>query len=158
MTTQQAALTILVRPGLKYWFGDIQISQAPGSVIPAAFIWDQARLAIPGGAAFSDDGSKVVIGSLAEAKVWRLDTLDLPITLNVPAGRVMTVAFTQDGSEAATATDDGRLWISHVDWRWLVDQIPSGTRACLSTDQRIRLLGETPPSAERGSSPSITAR
>ena len=53
--TRQAAVTIIVRPGLKYWFGDIQITEAPGSVIPAAYIWDQVRLAIPNGSVFSDD-------------------------------------------------------------------------------------------------------
>jgi WD40 repeat protein len=128
------------------------------SVDATARVWDLAGKLQPrilGGhkgpvfsAAFSDDGSKVVTGSLAEARVWRLDRFDLPATLNVPEAKVSAVAFTHDGGEVATATDDGRLWIWHVDGRWLLDQIRRTTRTCLSTDQRIRLLGETPPSAE----------
>jgi WD40 repeat protein len=129
------------------------------SVDATARVWDLSGRLQPrilGGhkgpvfsAGFSDDGSKVVTGSLAEARVWRLDSLDLPVTLNLPDGEVSAVAFTHDGGEAATATHDGRLWIWHVDWPWLVDQIRRETRACLSTDQRTRLLGETPASAER---------
>jgi WD40 repeat protein len=127
------------------------------SVDTTARVWDLAGRLQPrilGGhrgpvfsAAFSDDGTKVVTGSLDEARVWSLDTLDLPVTLNVPGGKVSAVAFTHDGGKVATATDDGRLWIWHVEERWLLDQIRSQTRACLSADQRIRLLGETPPSA-----------
>jgi len=99
-------------------------------------------------AAFSADGSKVVTGSSGEAKVWTLDAVDPPVTLNVPDGRVWAVAFNRDGTEAVTATADGRLWIWHVDWRWLAAELRRGTRACLSSEQRVRLLGETPGRAE----------
>ena len=99
-------------------------------------------------AAFSGDGSRVVTGSSNEARVWRIDAPDLPVILNVPAGKVSAVAFNHEGTEAATATDDGRLWLWHVDWHWLTDQLRRGTHACLSGDQRFRLLGAPPTSTE----------
>lgn len=99
-------------------------------------------------AAFSEDGTKVVTGSVAEAKVWRLDTLDVPIELNTGSGRVLAVSFNRDGTETLTGTDDGRLWIWHTDWRWLVTNNGRATHACLSADQRAHLLGEIPLTAQ----------
>jgi WD40 repeat protein len=91
---------------------------------------------------------KVVTGSDGEAKVWKLDTLDVPVELSMSLGRLWAVAFNRDGTETLTATDDGRLWIWHTDWRWLVGSVGRATQACLSADERVRLLGEVPPNAE----------
>ena len=53
--THQASATILVRPGALYHFGAIELHQAPGSVIPPAFVWEQVRLAIPDGTPYNGD-------------------------------------------------------------------------------------------------------
>jgi translocation and assembly module TamA len=53
--THQAALTLLVRPGRRYFFGGIDIRTQPGAQIQPLWIWEQARLAIPEGEPYSDD-------------------------------------------------------------------------------------------------------
>jgi translocation and assembly module TamA len=47
--THRAALTITARPGRRYVFGDIQVKTGPDGRIPGAWIWEQARLAVPEG-------------------------------------------------------------------------------------------------------------
>jgi translocation and assembly module TamA len=52
--TQRADLTLTVDTGRSYVFGDIQVDTAPDARIPAAFVWEQVRLAITEGKTFSD--------------------------------------------------------------------------------------------------------
>ncbi len=59
--THRAALTITVHPGIHYRFGAIDVKTDPQARIPALFVWEQVRLAIPEGSAFSD-------GALEEAE------------------------------------------------------------------------------------------
>jgi translocation and assembly module TamA len=47
--THSAALAITARPGRRYVFSDIRVKTATTARIPAAWIWEQARLAIPEG-------------------------------------------------------------------------------------------------------------
>jgi translocation and assembly module TamA len=56
-----AALTISVRPGIRYRFGAIDVKADPHGRIPPLFVWEQVRLAIPEGAPYSDE-------ALAEAE------------------------------------------------------------------------------------------
>lgn len=51
---QQAALTIAVRPGPRYHFGDIDVRLGPHAQVSPAWVWEQVRLAIPEGTPFSD--------------------------------------------------------------------------------------------------------
>jgi translocation and assembly module TamA len=53
--THLAALTILVNPGLRYSFGAVEVTTAADARIPPALIWEQARLAVPEGARYSDE-------------------------------------------------------------------------------------------------------
>jgi translocation and assembly module TamA len=53
--THLAAVTIVVHPGIRYHFGAIDVKTAPETHVPAVFVWEQARLAIPEGARYSDD-------------------------------------------------------------------------------------------------------
>ena len=55
VTTHLAAVTIVVHPGLRYHFGAIDVKTQPVTHVPAVFVWEQARLAIPEGALYSDD-------------------------------------------------------------------------------------------------------
>ncbi len=52
--THEAALTLTARPGLRYRFAGIDVRTGPGARIPALFVWEQVRLAIPEGSTFSD--------------------------------------------------------------------------------------------------------
>jgi translocation and assembly module TamA len=53
--TQQAKLLIVVRPGMQYRFGEIQVNVGQNPRIPSVLVWDQARLAISDAALFNDD-------------------------------------------------------------------------------------------------------
>ncbi len=59
--THLAALTLFVRPGLRYTFGAIEITNGPDARIAPVTIWEQVRLAIPEGEHTSD-------GALDEAQ------------------------------------------------------------------------------------------
>src|SRR5579871_3591242 len=59
--THLAAVTIVVHPGVRYRFGAIDVKTAPETHVPAVFVWEQTRLAIPEGSLYSDD-------ALAEAE------------------------------------------------------------------------------------------
>ncbi len=54
-SSHQANLTIVVRPGLAYRFGAIDVKAPPDGRIPPVLVWDQTRLAIPEGQLFNDD-------------------------------------------------------------------------------------------------------
>jgi translocation and assembly module TamA len=51
--TQRAALRIEARPGRRFRFGEIQVSSNEGKAIPAAWIWEEVRLAISEGEPYS---------------------------------------------------------------------------------------------------------
>lgn len=52
---QEAALTIVVRPGRLFRFGEIHVTVDHGARVGAPVIWEQVRLAIPEGRPFSDE-------------------------------------------------------------------------------------------------------
>lgn len=53
--THTAALTIVVRPGGHYRFGEIRVMVDRGARVSPSVIWEQVRLAIPEGRPFSED-------------------------------------------------------------------------------------------------------
>jgi translocation and assembly module TamA len=53
--THTAAVTLAVRPGLRYHFGAIDVKTPPEARVPTLFVWEQTRLAIPEGSTFSDE-------------------------------------------------------------------------------------------------------
>jgi translocation and assembly module TamA len=77
--THLAALSIAARPGPRYYFGEVAVKTAPRAQIPAAWIWEQARLAIPEGTAFND-------GALDEAQ-RRVFGMGVFATVKVTAGQ-----------------------------------------------------------------------
>lgn len=99
-------------------------------------------------AAFSEDGAKVITGSSDGARVWRLDNTDEPVELNTGTGTVVKVRFNREGTKAITTSNDGQVQIWRIDWNLLINYLRRATDACLSADQRVRLLGETPQTAE----------
>jgi translocation and assembly module TamA len=52
--THLADLTLVVTPGRRYFFGEIQVDTTPGARVPAFFVWEQVRLAITEGHTFND--------------------------------------------------------------------------------------------------------
>jgi WD40 repeat protein len=58
-------------------------------------------------------------------------------------GAVSEVAFSPDGRELATATADGTIRIVAIDWPLIRQRLVAATSACLSTAQRLHLLGES---------------
>ena len=55
VTTQQASLLLVARPGPRYRFGDIEVRLGPRSALSPVWIWEQVRLAAPEGQLFSDE-------------------------------------------------------------------------------------------------------
>ena len=52
--TQRADLTLVVDPGRRYFFGDVEVDTVPGARVPGTVVWEQVRLAIKEGEAFND--------------------------------------------------------------------------------------------------------
>ena len=53
--TQRATITLMVRPGVAYRFGGIDVRPEPGSRVAPFLVWEQVRLAIPEGQLFNDE-------------------------------------------------------------------------------------------------------
>ena len=66
-----------------------------------------------------------------------------PLLLRGGQGAVSEVAFSPDGRELAIASADGAIRIAAIDWPLLRQRLGAATSACLSTAQRLHLLGET---------------
>jgi translocation and assembly module TamA len=52
--TRLANLTLIVDPGRRYFFGDIEVDTVPGARIPAYAVWDQVHLAVKEGRPYND--------------------------------------------------------------------------------------------------------
>ena len=82
-------------------------------------------------------------------RVVSLDGRGEPLLLRGHQGPVSEVAFRPDGRELATASADGTVRIAAVDWPLLRQQLAAATSACLTTAQRLHLLGESEDEAAR---------
>jgi outer membrane protein assembly factor BamA len=76
--TQLANLTLIVDPGRRYVFGDIQVDTAGGARVPASVVWEQVRLAVKEGKPYSD--------AVLEEAQRRLFGLGLFATIGVTTG------------------------------------------------------------------------
>lgn len=93
VNTHLAAVKLVVRPGLLYRFGEIQVTTGPAPRVPSFLVWEQARLAIPEGTIFSeaalDEAQRRVFGMgvFAVARVTEGEPDDatqrVPILVNV---------------------------------------------------------------------------
>jgi translocation and assembly module TamA len=91
--THLAALTLFVRPGLRYSFGAIEITSGPGARIAPVLIWEQVRIAIPEGQHTSDEALDeaqrrvMAMGVFAAVKVTAGDpddtTARMPVRVDV---------------------------------------------------------------------------
>jgi len=100
--------------------------------------------------AWSPDGRRLALlsfdGSVRLA--WR-DGSGEPLVVRGHVGLVAHAAFRPDGRELATAGSDGTVRITAVDWPLLREKLASATSACLTGAQRLHLLGEQEPEAQR---------
>jgi WD40 repeat protein len=119
------AADLVEQPPLPTW---------PERLWTAAWSPDQRRLALA-----SFDGS---------VRVVTLDGQGEPLLLRGRQGAVTEVAFSPDGRELAIATADGAVRIAAIDWPLVRQRLQAATTACLSTAQRLHLLGE--PEGEAG--------
>jgi len=78
VTTQRANLTVIVVPGRRYFFGDVEVDTVPDARVPAYVVWEQVRLAIDEGEPFSD--------SLIEEAQRRVFGLGVFATIKITAG------------------------------------------------------------------------
>jgi WD40 repeat protein len=104
----------------------------------------------PGGeaVAWSPDGERIATGlEDGSARISRLDLGGETIVLRGCLGPVTGVAFTPDGHHLATSSMDMnvRLWL--IDWAELVHALRAATTACLTVDQRVTHLDESPAKA-----------
>ena len=82
------------------------------------------------------------------ARISRLDLSDETIVLRGNRGPMDAVAFTPDGHRLATARARGttaRLWL--IDWGEFTHALRAATTACLTVDQRVTYLDESPGKA-----------
>jgi translocation and assembly module TamA len=85
--TQRAAVTIVVRPGRLYRFGEIRVAVDHGARVGAPVIWEQVRLAIPEGRRFSDEALEE-----ARARLRAMGVFSTPaVTVGVPDEATGTV-------------------------------------------------------------------
>jgi translocation and assembly module TamA len=85
--TQRAALTIVVRPGKLFSFGEIRVQVDHGARVGAPVIWEQVRLAIPVGRTFSEEAIEE-----ARARLRAMGVFTTPaVTAGVPDAATGTV-------------------------------------------------------------------
>src|SRR5436305_534002 len=109
--------------------------------------------------AFSPDGRSLALaGSDGTTGIYAISVrlAQAIAVLRGHVGAVRSVAFSPDGKLIATASDDTtvRLWNlawrppgTNLDWKALLKYLRAETKACLTDEQRSRLLSENPKEA-----------
>jgi WD40 repeat protein len=104
----------------------------------------------PGGGvvAWSPDGELIASGLKdGSARISRLDQSGETVVLRGHQALVSAVDFTPDGRRLATASSDATARLRLIDWGELVHALRAATTACLTLDQRVTYLDESPREA-----------
>ena len=95
-------------------------------------------------AVFGPDGTRIVTGSVdGSARLWRADGTGKPLVLQGHGDAVWSVDFSPDGSRVVTASSDGTARIWRVTWPALLESLRANVNACLTLEQRMRILAES---------------
>jgi WD40 repeat protein len=95
-------------------------------------------------AEFSADGQLVVTAAADRtARITRRDGSGVAVILRGHTAAVTSASFSPDDRHVLTTSVDGTVRIWPITWPELLDRLQTVTSACLSADQRMRLLGES---------------
>ena len=96
---------------------------------------------------FSPDGTLVATASLdGTARVWRADGAGEPLVLRGHGSMMFSAAFDPDGTRLFTS-GEGPPRLRRVTWPALREYLREKTRICLTPEERIQYLVETPDEA-----------
>jgi WD40 repeat protein len=123
-----------------------RLPEAPGAVpelprVPLPMVGDTATFAT-----FSRDGSRIVaLDALGRGRVFSAEGRGTPVDLGeLP---LKAVTFEGDGSHVLGVSSDGRLLRWPIRWDAVIAALGRSTNACLTTEQRLRFLGESESTA-----------
>ncbi|PTL82504.1 caspase family protein [Vitiosangium sp. GDMCC 1.1324] len=98
-------------------------------------------------AAFSPDGSSVLtVFTDGTARIWRVDEQSRPLILR-QQGRALVLP---DGSGVVTLSENGLVYIWPIEPHTLITSFLNATTACLSINERVNYLFESPDEAHKG--------
>lgn len=95
------------------------------------------------------DGTRVLTAATdGTARVWSAESGEQLLTLRANDLHLLTADFAPDGKTIATASIEGtvRVW-RRFSWREFREYLQARTKACLTPDQRMKFLAETPAEA-----------
>jgi WD40 repeat protein len=94
-------------------------------------------------AVFDRDGEQLASLAGSEARVVSLLQKRKPIVLRARASPMVSAAFDAAGARLSTISVDGTARVWTLDWSRLISGLRRRTTACLSSQQRADLLGES---------------
>ena len=121
--------------------GEVRIWQADGTGEPQAI---HEHLDEVFGVAFSPDGTRLATASDdGTVRVRWIDGSGDTLVLRGHKHPVRGVRFSRDGARLVSAGEDGTVRLWRVSWSGLMTYFGETVHACLTPDQRIRLLAES---------------
>lgn len=126
--------------------GAVRISSVHG-LRPAVFLDGHSRDIT--GLAFNSDGTRLATASMdGTVRVWPADGLGESVVLQAQ-GPQGTVQFLPDGNSVVSGSWGGMLFKWTMGWSPLARVLNKSINACLTPNDRLRLLGEEPEAARQ---------